>query len=91
MYTIKDFIDKKIAVCLPRGKERNRFLQACEKECIIWADGNFPSVEHYDVDDIIYVLTGYDGYGKYRLFNFTNRDYLESKGFEIVSIKEFAL
>ena len=44
MYTMKDFIEKKIAVTFRNRSERIEFLEMCGKAGIKWRGGQFVAV-----------------------------------------------
>lgn len=61
MYTMKDFIDGKIAVTFQNRKERLKFLKICEEEGLRWNSGD--PATRYDPGDgsaVIFDLNGRD-------------------------------
>lgn len=43
MYTMKDFIEKKIAVSFANREERIKFLKMCQKAGLRWRGGQSPT------------------------------------------------
>lgn len=43
MYTMKDFIEKKIAVSFANREERIKFLKLCQKAGLMWRSGDLPT------------------------------------------------
>lgn len=56
MYTMKDFIDRKIAVTFQNRKERLKFLKICEEEGLRWNSGD--PATRYDPGDGSAVIFG---------------------------------
>lgn len=56
MYTMKDFIDGKIAVTFKNRKERLKFLEMCEEEGLRWFSGD-PATE-FNPGDGVAILFG---------------------------------
>ena len=59
MYTMKDFIDGKIAVTFQNRKERLKFLKICEEEGLRWNSGD--PATRYDPGDGTAVIFGLNG------------------------------
>lgn len=59
MYTMKDFIDGKIAVTFQNRKERLKFLKICEEEGLRWNSGD--PATRYDPGDGSAVIFGLNG------------------------------
>lgn len=59
MYTMKDFIDGKIAVTFKNRKERLKFLKICEEEGLRWNSGD--PATRYDPGDGSAVIFGLNG------------------------------
>lgn len=59
MYTMKDFIDGKIAVTFQNRKERLKFLKICEEEGLRWNSGD--PATRYDPGDGSAVIFGSNG------------------------------
>lgn len=56
MYTMKDFIEKKIAVSFANREERLKFLKMCEKEGLRWLSGD--PATRFDPGDGAAILFG---------------------------------
>lgn len=59
MYTMKDFIEKKIAVTFANRKERLKFLKICEEEGLRWNSG--APATRYDPGDGSAAIFGLNG------------------------------
>lgn len=90
MYTMKDFIKKKIAVSFANRAERIEFLKMCQQAGLRWRGGMLPT-DSFALDrslDWHQIECGYpDKRGKY-LTHFRAGSY-QSKGWKIVPFSEF--
>lgn len=90
MYTIKDFIKKKISVCLLRGEKRQKFLQACEDAGIKWPDGSLPTDIRFGTPEgFIYLHTGMWYCSDLQLAFSFYEDISEYNGYNVVSAADF--
>ena len=92
MYTMKDFIEKKISVSFANREERITFLKMCQKAGLRWRSGALPT----DSFAIGGMLDGHEimcGYphkrGKYLMYSTTGS--CKSEGWKTVPFSEFLL
>ena len=90
MYTMKDFIEKKISVSFANREERIKFLKMCQKAGLRWRSGALPT----DSFAIGGMLDGHEimcGYphkrGKYLMYSTTGS--CKSEGWKTVLFSEF--
>ena len=87
MYTMKDFIKKKIAVRTGTGEKQQKFLETCEKEGLQWRSGDAPTKWRPIEDgDKTCIICNFD---KDRNLSFAREEYYKDKGFNVVSVDEF--
>ena len=91
MYTMKDFIEKKIAVSFANREERIKFLKLCQKAGLRWRRGQLPTdslLESYL--DGLQIECGYpDKREKY--LTLSNVESHKSEGWKTVPFSEFLL
>ena len=90
MYTMKDFIKKKIAVSFANRKERIKFLKMCQKAGLRWRSGTSPldSFATGSLLDGLQIECGYpDKREKY--LTLSNVESHKSEGWKTVPFSEF--
>src|SRR5574344_468320 len=90
MYTMNDFIEKKIAVTFANREERIEFLKLCQKAGLKWRSGDSPT-DSFAIGEL---LDGHQiecGFGAKRDKNLTHSPVgcHKSEGWEIVPFSEF--
>lgn len=90
MYTMKDFIEKKIAVSFANREERIKFLKMCQKAGLRWRGGQLPTCS-FAIGDL---LDGHQiecGFGDKRDKNLTHSaaGSHKNKGWKTVPFSEF--
>ena len=89
MYTMKDFIEKKIAVTFANREERIEFLKMCQKAGLMWRGGQLPTDSLLESClDGRQIECGYpDKRGKY--LTLSNVESHKSEGWKTVPFSEF--
>lgn len=90
MYTMQDFIKKKIAVRTGTGEKQKKFLEMCEKEGMRWLSGHAPTdwIPHvYGAKTCIFCL--FDSNDKSCHLSVDRDEYYKWKGIDVVSVDEF--
>lgn len=90
MYTMNDFIDKKIAVSFANREERIKFLKLCQKAGLRWRGGELP-VDGFAIGSLLdwcEIMCGYpDKRGKYLTHSSAGSH--KSKGWKTVPFSMF--
>ncbi len=91
MYTMNDFIEKKIAVSFANREERIKFLKMCQKAGLRWRSGTSPTDSFYVIESC---LDGHQiecGFGDKRDKNLTHSPAgcHKSEGWKTVPFSEF--
>ena len=90
MYTMKDFIEQKIAVSFADRAERIKFLKMCQKAGLRWRGGQLP-VDRFAIGRLLdwcEIVCGYpDKRGKYLTHSSAGSH--ESEGWKTVPFSEF--
>lgn len=90
MYTMKDFIEKEIAVRTGTGEKQKKFLEMCEKEGLQWYLGDAPTDWMPDkYGDKTCIICRFDSIDKNRYLFYARDKYYKGKGIDVVSVDEF--
>lgn len=90
MYTMKGFIEKKIAVRTGTGEKQKKFLEMCEKEGLMWRLGDVPTdwiPDKYGAKTCI--ICRLNSTDKKRYLYYGREEYYKKEGIDVVSVDEF--
>ena len=90
MYTMKDFIEKKIAVSFANREERIKFLKMCQKAGLRWCAGQLPT-DGFALGSLLDGLQIECGFGdkQNKYLTYSNVGSHKSEGWKTVPFSEF--
>ena len=87
MYTMKDFIEKKIAVRTGTGEKQRKFLEMCEKAGLMWKNKRATGVRPDFYGEKCCITYGF---GHDKTLEFCKAKFYEDAGWQIVEYKDIA-